>query len=97
MKSFKFLMSLMFAVGALSAEARIVRVVGHGSGGTTNGDRDAACGRAYDRAERDAERSCDRRDGDILDYQDGDCRCHKKPGSRDDYNCDATVSASCSI
>ncbi len=92
----KFMITLV-ALVAFGAEARIVRIVGNGSGGTTTGDRDAACGRAYERAERDAERSCDRRDGDVLDYQDGNCSCRRVPGSRDDYNCDATVTASCSI
>ncbi|MEZ4813887.1 MAG: hypothetical protein R3A80_01605 [Bdellovibrionota bacterium] len=93
----KKLMIGLVTIVALGAEARIVRIVGEGTGGTTTGDKPAACGRAYDRAERDADRKCDRRDGDVLDFQDGNCHCRKVSGSRDDYNCDATVTASCSI
>lgn len=95
--NFKKLMISLVTVVALGAEARIVRIVGNGKGGTTNGDRDAACGRAYERAERDADRQCDRRDGEVLSTQDGNCHCRREAGSQDDYNCDATVEASCSI
>lgn len=81
----------------LSAEANIVRIIGNGSGGTTHGDREAACDRAYERAEDDAVNQCFRRDGDALDLSQGACHCRRKPGSRDDYACDATVRLNCEV
>ncbi|MEZ4813853.1 MAG: hypothetical protein R3A80_01430 [Bdellovibrionota bacterium] len=88
---------LAILVLTLSAEARVVRLVGNGTGGTTHGDKEAACQRGYERAEDDAYNQCYRRDGDVLDSYEESCRCRKKPGSRDDYNCDATVRVSCEV
>jgi hypothetical protein len=85
------------AVTVRSAEAKIVRITGEGSGGTTHGDREAACDRAYDRATDDAENQCFNRDGDVLGSERNSCSCRKKPGSRDDYNCEATVRLNCDV
>ena len=88
---------LSAALLAFTAEARIVYVTGQGTGGTTHGDKEAACDRAYERAENNADRKCDSRGGDVMDYDQNSCHCHKISGSRDDYSCDASVEASCSI
>lgn len=93
-----FLFNLVAAAFlTLGAEAREVTIIGNGSGGTTHGDREAACGRAYERAENDALNQCERRDGYAVDLRQGSCGCRRKPGSRDDYNCDASVRLSCEV
>ncbi len=97
MKKAFILVFLSIFTMTLSAEARTVRLTGVGAGGTTHGDRDAACGRAYERAQFDAEDQCYRKDGDVLDSVEEGCSCRKKPGSRDDYNCEARVRLSCEV
>ncbi len=94
----RFLFSLLVtAFLTLSGEARELSIMGKGSGGTTHGDREAACGRAYERAENDALDQCDLREAYATDIRQGSCGCRRKPGSRDEYSCDATVRLSCEV
>lgn len=90
-------LAITLGVISFSAEAREIRITGNGSGGTSHGDRDAACGRAYERAENDAYDQCDNRNGDPLSMTQGSCNCRRKPGTRDDYVCDATVRLTCEV
>jgi len=98
-----------FSIGAMADyrhndyrdnDYRIITVTGIGKGGTTTGDKDAARERAFSRAERDAVRNCERKDGYVLgfyyDFYD-DSSCKKKSGTRDDYNCEAWVQADCEV
>ncbi len=78
-------------------DARIIRISGNGTGGTTVGDKEAACERAYERAERDADRQCYDRDGESLGLRQDECHCRRKPGSRDDYTCEAEVTLQCDV
>lgn len=76
---------------------RVITVVGRDSGGTSHGDRNAACNRAYSRAEYDAANSCASYRGYLISTRAAGCDCRRKPGSRDDYNCTATVYGDCEI
>ncbi len=76
---------------------RIVTVTGRGSGGTTNGDRSAACWRAEDRALYAVASSCSNMRGNLVSSYAQQCNCHKKPGSKDDYNCDVNAVGRCEI
>jgi hypothetical protein len=82
---------------AARRDTRVITIVGHGKGGTTVGDKAAACDRAYERAEDDAYDSCADERGYVLSTEDDSCRCTKKSGSRDDYNCEARVYADCEV
>lgn len=75
----------------------IVSIYKEGSGGTSSGDKTAACGLAEERAQEEARFDCSRRRGDVVDYTFGSCRCEKKSGSRDDYTCRTTVNLSCEL
>lgn len=97
MKKLAKLFALAVMASAGLAQARIVHIVGSGPGGTTTGDKEAACERAYSRAERDAERQCFNRDGEALSLRQEDCHCRREAGSRDDYKCTAEVTLQCDV
>jgi hypothetical protein len=87
---------LVFLFTSFSAEARVIRVTGYGKGGTTEGDKRAACNRAYDRAEYDAESSCYRRYGNIIRMWENGCSCRRKQGGTNrEYVCEAKIAADC--
>lgn len=76
---------------------RIVSIIGQGSGGTTAGDKNAACDRARERAYDDARFSCSARQGFPLDSTYSSCRCDRKPGTRDDYVCRTEINLNCRL
>ena len=78
--------------------SRVYSISGYGKGGTTRGDKRAACDRAYMRAEWDAEDTCHYDyDGWVLETRELGCSCRKKKGSKDDYNCEARVRTECEV
>ena len=95
MKNLFKTISLILALGAFTAEARIISIIGEGPGGTNHGDKPGACERAYERAETDGTRQCERRDGYVLDLDNLDCRCRHQGGQT--YNCHATVRVQCEV
>ncbi|NCN28001.1 hypothetical protein GW915_10535 [bacterium] len=87
------LASVLFSGAAFAGHDRVITVVGNGVGGTTHGDKRAAC----DRAEDDAASECSSRRGYLEYVRERSCNCQKKPGSRDDYTCRASVYGDCYI
>jgi hypothetical protein len=76
---------------------RVITVTNEGSGGTTGGDRGAACERANERALTGLAEVCGNQRGLLLNSSGGTCDCRKHPGSRDDYSCKVTAVGSCEI
>ncbi len=102
MKRSLFLLTFLFSSAfaqfhSFPMPAKIIPLTAVGSGGTTHGDKDAACMRAEERAADDVEMSCYNRDGELTDLRLSACDCRKKSGSKDDYNCEVTAFARCLV
>lgn len=95
MKNTRWLLSLVIMVSALPAWSARWRVSAEGSGGTTNGDREAACGRAADRALDGVYAQCSGRYERLLETWLDSCRCARKPKTRDDYVCRQWAHGTC--
>ena len=89
------LLSLMSSV--LLAYGQIVNMTVIGKGGTTTGDKIAACSKAQSRANIDITSNCMAQNGKLIDLNFSSCKCLKKPGSMDDYNCDVTAYGKCQL
>lgn len=93
----KLICALSVVFFAWTAEARIIQVNGMGRAEAINGHTRAACELAGDRAYNNAETQCDRRDGDIVNANEGACRCRLHPHSQDDYTCHVALRAACRV
>jgi hypothetical protein len=82
---------------SLMAFSQILPLTVIGKGGTTTGDKVAACAKAQSRANIDITSSCISHNGKLIDLNFSACSCHKKPGSKDDYNCDITAFGKCQL
>jgi len=76
---------------------RVITVTNEGSGGTTGGDRGAACERANERAIAGLPAVCGNQRGLLLNSSGGSCDCRKHPGSKDDYSCKVVAIGSCEV
>lgn len=73
---------------------RIVTVTGHASGGSSYGDRSAACNRAYDRAENEVAKQCSYHRGYLLNVVSMGCDCR---GPSRDLVCRANARGECEV
>ncbi len=93
----RMLALFMFLFSYSILAQQILPLTATGSGGTTTGDKVAACMRAQDRANINVTNSCFSKNGQLIDLRFSDCKCHKKPGSKDDYNCDIIAYGKCQL
>lgn len=93
----KLMVLSVLGISLMAQASHVIRVQGYGKGGSTVGDRRAACGRAYERADDDAYFNCRHRNGYVQYVQENHCGCRVKSGTRDDLVCEATVTAGCEV
>ncbi len=72
----------------------VVTVQGHGAGGSTHGDKAAACQRANDRSIQDAYNSCSQQNGQVVNYSTSGCSCS---GPSSNLKCVVNTTASCQV
>jgi hypothetical protein len=80
---------------SLRDRGRSFVIFAEGVGGTSRGDRAAACQNAEERADADLRMQCSRPNQQIADQIYDRCNCVKKAGSRDDYTCRIKAKAVC--
>ena len=76
---------------------KVITVTGTGAGGTTVGDKNAACDRAQERAIDDAANSCSQHHGWVTSSQASSCSCKSEGGSKKKINCRANATATCKL
>ena len=73
----------------------IITLTSQGSGGTTVGDKPAACERAQERAQFNLVEQCSQSHGNLLQFHFSSCRCRHISGQK--YDCDMDAYGDCEI